>query len=441
MYIDEEKEVQNLRNIGIEIVSKCGCLPLAIKVTGSALASRDLTENAWKKFLAKYNGSQSMLLDEIQGALYLSYDELPHRLKQCFLYCALYAEDSIIALDEVTWLWIAEGFIVEQQGQLLEDIAEEYYYELIHRNLLQPVKNIFDKSSCRMHDLLRQLAVNISKEECFVGDVETLRSESMSKLRRVTAVAKKDKLVLPSMDKVEVKLRTFLAFSGPQIIEDALFKRFPLLRVLVINYSLVQSIPNSIGKLIHLCLLNLDNTGISWLPKSIGSLKNLQVLSLTRCVALRSLPPAITQLCSLRCLNLLGTKIYQLPKGIGKFKLLTDLKGFPGGDGSDNASVQDGCKLEELSSMSQMRHLILVKLERAAHSSINAGLTDKKHLKELVLAWTGREDGLYSEEHVRNTEKVLEQLIPPSNLEDLFIMGFYGRWYPTWFGTTCMEYN
>nr|UBY06937.1 NBS-LRR disease resistance protein [Dasypyrum villosum] len=294
MNIEEEKEVQQLRNTGIEIVRKCGHLPLAIKVTASALASRVLTENEWKRYLGKYVGSQSMLSDEIEGALYLSYDELPHRLKQCFLYCALYVEDSIIWRNEVTLLWIAEGFIEEQQGQLLEDIAEEYYYELIHRNLLQPDSLSFDQSCCKMHDLLRQLALKISGEECFIGDVETLRDGNMSKLRRVTAVIKKDMLVLPRVDKVEVKVRTFLTVCGPQRIEDTLFKRFLLLRVLVLNYSLVQSIPNYIGKLIHLRLLNLDYTGISCLPESIGSLKNLQVLSLRWCDDLHSLPLAMT---------------------------------------------------------------------------------------------------------------------------------------------------
>ena len=381
MNIDEEKEVQNLRNIGIEIVRKCGHLPLAIKVTASALASRDLTENDWKRFLGKYVGSRSILSDEIEGALYLSYDELPHRLKQCFLYCALYVEDSVIERDEVTWLWIAEGFIEEQQGQLLEDIAEEYYYELIHRNLLQPDINSFDLAVCKMHDLLRQLALNISREECFIGDVETLRGGNMSKIRRVTAVSKKDMLVLPRVDKVDVKVRTFLTVKGPWRIEDTLFKRFLLLRVLVLNYSLVQSIPDHIGKLIHLRLLNLDYTGISCLPESIGSLKNLQVLSLRWCDDLYTLPLAMTLLCSLRCLDLHGTEINQVPKGIGKLKLLTYLGDYPVGDGSDNAVIQDGWKLEELSSLSRMRHLCLVKLESMSHCSIHAVLSDKKHLK------------------------------------------------------------
>ncbi|XBI24694.1 hypothetical protein VPH35_049767 [Triticum aestivum] len=447
------KEV--LRNIGVhneqgrersvefkkhrdEIVRKCGCLPLAIKVTASALASRDLTENGWRRYLDKF-GSQNMLSEEIEGALYLSYDELTIYLKQCFLYCALYGEDVIIEREVVTWLWIAEGFIEEREGQLLKEIAEEYYHELILRNLLEPDILSCDQAKCKMHDLLRQLACNISREECFIGDIETLRGENLSKLRRVTAVIKKDTLVLPRVDKLEVKVRTFLTMKGPWRIEDTLFKRFLLLRVLVLNYSLVQSIPDYIGKLIHVRLLNLNYTSISCLPESIGSLKNLQVLSLRWCHDLHYLPSAVTQLSSLRCLDLFGTKINQVPKGIGKLKLLNLLGDYPVGDGSDNAVVQGGWNLKELSSLSKMRHLALVKLERAAHYSINGVLKDKKHLKELVLSWTKREEGSYSEEDVSNTEKVFEQLIPPYNLEDLSIVRFFGRQYPTWFGTTYLS--
>ncbi|XBI61898.1 hypothetical protein VPH35_042636 [Triticum aestivum] len=246
-------------------------------------------------------------------------------------------------------------------------------------------------------------------------------------------------LVLPRLDKVDVKVRTFLTVEGPWRIENTLFKTFLLLRVLVLNYSLVESIPDYIGKLIHLRLLNLDNIGISCLPESIGSLMNLQVLSLRWCNDLHSLPLAMTLLCSLRCLNLLGTEINRVPKGIGKLKFLTYLEDYPVGDGSANAVLQDGWKLEELSSLSQMRYICLVKLERAAHSSRNAVLTDKRHLRKLTLEWTESGEGSYSKEDVSNTEKVFEQLKPPHNLEDLSIGRFFGQRYPTWFDTTFLS--
>ncbi|KAI4965927.1 hypothetical protein ZWY2020_047381 [Hordeum vulgare] len=309
-----------------------------------------------------------MLLDEIVGTLYLSYDELPPRLKQCFLYCALYTEDSTTRHDEVTC-----------KAKLLEYIAQEYYYELIHRNLLQPNKVFVNQVECKMHDLLRQL--------------------------------------------VEIKVRTFLAQHGLWRIEDTLFKRFIILRVLVLDYSPVQTIPYNIGKRIHLRLLNLHYTGVSCLPASIGSLKNIQVLSLRWRVDLHSLPLEITLLCNLR---------------IGKLKFLTVLRGYHIGDGSDNDVVEYVWKLEELSSLTHMRYLCLVKLERVSHCSATEMLVDKRHMKKLVLECTKWRDGSYSEEIVSNTE-VFGQLIPSSNLEDLTILVFNGRQYPTWFGTTCLS--
>uniref|UniRef100_A0ACD6A0H3 Uncharacterized protein n=1 Tax=Avena sativa TaxID=4498 RepID=A0ACD6A0H3_AVESA len=337
MNIGEEKEVQNLKGIGTEIVRKCGCLPLAIKVTATVLASRDQTENEWNKIFSKINCPQRKLPDDIEEALYISYDELPHHLKQCFLYCAMYPEDSTMVRDDLIRLWVAEGFVEEQQGQLLEETAEEYYYELIHRNLLQPDGLSFDHSSCKMHDLLRQLACYLSKEECFIGDPKLLGGESMSRLRRISVITNKDMLVFPAMDKERNKVRTLIRVDQvSQRIDPSLFKKFLNLHVLDLAGSSIQSIPGYIGNLIHLRLLDLDCTEISCLPECIGSLVNLQILNLQRCKALHILPLAITQLRNLRRLGLDETPINQVPEGIGRLELLNDLEGFPIGGGDGN---------------------------------------------------------------------------------------------------------
>ncbi|KAK1647765.1 hypothetical protein QYE76_065570 [Lolium multiflorum] len=437
MDIVAEKEVHNLRSTGIEIVRKCGYLPLAIKVIASVLASKDQTENEWQKILRLIGAwSESKLPDDIEGALYLSYNELPHHLKQCFLHCALYPEDITIFRDDLIRLWIAEGFVEEQQGQLLEETAEEYYYELIHRNLLEPDETSFDHATCKMHDLLRNLACYLSREECFVGDPESLRIISMSKMRRLTAIPKKDLLVLPCIDNGEFKVRTFKTNHQPWRVDNTFFMKFPYLRVLDLSDSLVQHIPEFIGKLMHLRILYLDGTLISCLPESIGSLINLQVLNLERCKALHSLPLAIIQLCNLRRLGLNDTPINQVPKGIGRLEFLNDLDGFPLGCEGDNGKTQDGWKLEELEHLSQLRQLYMNKLERATPYSTDSLLVEKKHLKALYLCCTKRTDEPYSEEDVSNIEKIFEQLIPPQNLKDLGFNGFFGQRYPTWLGTT-----
>uniref|UniRef100_J3N9N7 Uncharacterized protein n=1 Tax=Oryza brachyantha TaxID=4533 RepID=J3N9N7_ORYBR len=439
MNISEEKELQNLRDIGIQIVRKCYGLPLAIKVIARVLASKDKSEKEWKKILNKNSWSLRNLPDEIRGALYLSYDELPQHLKQCFIYCAVYPEDSTINRDDITRMWVAEGFIDEQEHQLLEDIAVEYYYELIDQNLLQPTGAYYDHVRCKMHDLLRQLACHLSREECFVGDPESQGGNTMCKVRRVSVVTGKDMVVLPNIDKEEYKVRTYKSSYDKRLkVDNSLFRRLKYLRVLDLTKSYVQSILDCIGDLIHLRLLDLDHTDISCLPESLGSLKNLQILNLQWCVALRSLPLAITKLCSLRRLGIDGTPINEVPKGIGELKFLNDLEGFPIGGGNDNAKIH-GWNLEELRPLSQLRKLQMIRLEKAAPCGKDILRTNKNYLKVLRL-WCSEQSNIpYLEEKVIDIENLFEKLIPPCKLEDLVIMRFFGRKYPTWLDTTYLR--
>uniref|UniRef100_A0A0E0F8I9 Uncharacterized protein n=1 Tax=Oryza meridionalis TaxID=40149 RepID=A0A0E0F8I9_9ORYZ len=397
MNIQEEKEVQNLWHIGIEIVQKCGGLPLAIKVVAGVLASKDKTENEWRNILTR----------------------------------------NVFERDELIRMWVAEGFVERHKDQLLEDTAEEYYYELINRNLLQPDDGRFDLSRCKMHDLLRQLACYLSREECYIGDPESLVDNTICNLRRMLVVTEKDMVVIPCMGKEEIKLRTFTTDYQPRVIDNTFFMRLSYLRVLDLSDSLVQTIPDYVGNLIHLRLLGLDGTNISCLPESIGSLQNLQILNLQRCKSLDHLPLATTQLCNLRRLGLDETPINHVPKGIGGLKFLNDLEGFPIGGGIDNAKMQDGWNLEELAHLSQLRRLHMIKLERSTlcNCADSFMLTDKKHLKALHLSFTEPTNEAYSEERVTNAEKIFEQLKPPHNLEELCIFDFLGSRFPTWLGT------
>ncbi|EEE54846.1 hypothetical protein OsJ_02308 [Oryza sativa Japonica Group] len=412
MNIKEEKQVKNLRDTGIEIVRKCGGLPLAIRAIAKVLASlQDQTENEWRQILGKNAWSMSKLPDELN--------------------------DWTLKRDELIMMWVAEGFVEVHKDQLLEDTAEEYYYELIIRNLLQPVYTYFDQSRCKMHDLLRQLACYLSREECHIGDLKPLVDNTICKLRRMLVVGEKDTVVIPFTGKEEIKLRTFTTDHQLQGVDNTFFMRLTHLRVLDLSDSLVQTIPDYIGNLIHLRMFDLDGTNISCLPESIGSLQNLLILNLKRCKYLHFLPLATTQLYNLRRLGLADTPINQVPKGIGRLKFLNDLEGFPIGGGSDNTKMQDGWNLEELAHLSQLRCLDMIKLERATPCSSRDPflLTEKKHLKVLNLHCTEQTDEAYSEEGISNVEKIFEKLAPPHNLEDLVIGNFFGCRFPTWLGT------
>ncbi|CAD6252373.1 unnamed protein product [Miscanthus lutarioriparius] len=370
----------------------------------------------------------SSLPSEIISPIYLSYEELPHHLKQCFIYCAIFPEDSVIYHDDIVRMWVAQGFIDEQDDRVLEDIAEEHYYELIHRNLLQPdYYYSADLIQCRLHDLLRQLACHLSREELFVGDPDSAGVTVMSKFRHILAVTMNDMVVLPRTDKGKCKVRTWrTSYTKSLRVDDTIFERLPCIRVLDLTGSQIQNVPSCIGRLIHLRLLDLDGTDISSLPESICYLINLQILNLQRCDSLHSLPSGITQLCNLSRLGLLSSPINEVPKGIGRLISLNDLNGFPIGGGScNNSRMQDGWNLEELDPLWQLRRLDMIKLERAVPPSKDTLLANKKHLRDLFLGCSEHTHEPYSEDALIDCKSCVH--LPPigqlPNLKYLKIKG------------------
>ncbi|CAN6334308.1 unnamed protein product [Urochloa humidicola] len=437
MHINEEEEVKNLKEIGMQIVDKCDGLPLAIKAVAGVLATKDKTKKQWKKILRNSAWSPSEASTELHGAFYLSYEDLQPYLKKCFLYCALFPERWTLNRDDLVRFWVAEGFVEDKENQLLEDSAEEYYYELIYRNLLEPEPIHFGHQWCKVHHLSRQLALLLLKEEFFSGDPESLDPKTLSKLRYISVFTGKNLVRFPAMGTGLEGVRTLIFnCENSTSIESTVFQQFHHVKVLDLTGLSVGNLTDYIGNLNHLRLLDLDGTDVSRIPDSIGSLRSLEILNLQRCDSLHSLPSAITKLCNLRRLGLGGTSIDEVPEGIGNLVFLSDLEGFPIGTGRDNNRMQDGWKLEELASLVQLRRLDVVKLGKALPCGTSSFLENKEHLKFIVLRCTEQAtDGPYSDEGVKNIETIFEQLVPPNNLEDLAIDRFFGRCYPTWLGT------
>jgi hypothetical protein len=83
-----------------------------------------------------------------------------------------------------------------------------------------------------MHDMLRQLACYLSREECFVGEPESTGVNVMSKFRRISIVTTKDMVLLPRLDKGKYKVRTGrTSYTKSLRFDDAIFKIFPCIRV------------------------------------------------------------------------------------------------------------------------------------------------------------------------------------------------------------------
>ncbi|KAF3341818.1 disease resistance RPP13-like protein 3 [Carex littledalei] len=99
-----------------------------------------------------------------------SYEDLSLPLKLCFMYFAAFPEDHEINATFLLPMWIAEGFIPQEDNRTLEETAEGYLEDLVQRSLVQ-VKYRSSKGSiiyCSIHDLLRDLAIQKAKEDNFL---------------------------------------------------------------------------------------------------------------------------------------------------------------------------------------------------------------------------------------------------------------------------------
>uniref|UniRef100_A0A0D9X797 AAA+ ATPase domain-containing protein n=1 Tax=Leersia perrieri TaxID=77586 RepID=A0A0D9X797_9ORYZ len=135
-------------HVSDEILRKCTGLPLAIVSIASLLATRSNTKEQWEKVRAS-TGSVLQNSDDLEGMktiLSLSYGDLPHYIKPCLLYLSIFPEDYVIERGSLLRRWIAEGFVKEEYGQTVEDVAEGYFNELINRSMIIPMDIEYDGS-------------------------------------------------------------------------------------------------------------------------------------------------------------------------------------------------------------------------------------------------------------------------------------------------------
>ncbi|XP_064999558.1 disease resistance protein RGA2-like [Musa acuminata AAA Group] len=448
MNAEEERDAQYLKDTGMKIVEKCGGLPLAIKTIGGVLCSRGLNRSAWEEVLRGAAWSRTGLPEGVHRALYLSYQDLPSNLKQCFLYCALFREDYVFRGSAIVRLWIAEGFVEARGDVTLEETGEQYYRELLHRSLLQSQRYGLDyDESSEMHDLLRSLGHFLSRDESlFISDVQNeWRSGGAAsmKLRRLSIVATEttDIQHIVNLTKQHESVRTLLVerTSGYAEDTDEYLKNLVRLRVLHLMFTNIEILPHYIGNLIHLRYLTVSQSHITELPESICNLTNLQFLILSGCEQLTQIPQGIDRLVNLRTLNCTYTRLESFPYGIKMLKHLNELQGFILNTGNGM------CPLEALCGLQELRDLSIHRLERAwleaEPGRDTSVLKGKQKLKNLYLecSYTRTSDGL-SDEEIERMEKVLDvALHPPSSVVSLRLDNFFGLRYPSWMASASIS--
>ncbi|KAL6012984.1 hypothetical protein ACLOJK_003474 [Asimina triloba] len=278
----------NLEEVGKKIVEKCGGLPLAIRVIGGLLSTKEETERAWQNVLGSLNRhlSQESLCMQI---LTLSYHDLPGYLKPCFLYLGIFPEDYSIHVEELIWLWIAEGFIQRGEWESKEDAAEEWLKELLSRSMIQVVDWEYDGTivRCRIHDLLREFAIseaqkyhlfqingNILQQQQLHASTSTSAATTLTHVRRLGIDGNKknqssSQFSLPN-------LRSSLCFNGtfPGLLVGGT-KWLRVLHLQRVRFAEEKNFPDVFAALPYLKYLNVDSGCISF-PPSICKLYYLE---------------------------------------------------------------------------------------------------------------------------------------------------------------------
>ncbi|KAK6946360.1 Rx, N-terminal [Dillenia turbinata] len=301
------QEVTELCKLGKEMVKRCGGLPLAVVVLGGLLATRRSLQE-WIKLhqniglqlrTAGKDGAQ--VQGKILSVLELSYDDLPYRLKPCFLYLGLFPEDADIRAKQVIRMWIAEGFILSSEidrEHTVEAAGEEWLEELIERNMIHVGARDTDGrvKTCRMHDLIRDLCLEKAREENFLEilspsspsnpkGMSSINGTDASKIRRIALHVGNDSAFTKRflLEHRNFGIRSLFYFgSGLELSKsewETVCANLPLIRVLLllqVDFN-ADKLPKQIGNLLHLKHLGLVNC-VGEIPQSLGNLQNLQFL-------------------------------------------------------------------------------------------------------------------------------------------------------------------
>ncbi|CAM8941830.1 unnamed protein product [Rhodiola kirilowii] len=307
----------NLERLGREMVTKCSGLPLAIITLGGLLSTKSQVLNEWE--LVRDNLWKELKKEDsvhINAVLELSYKDLPQKLKPCFLYVSMFPEDFEIPISKLILMWVAEGFIGQEEGSQ-EDAAKSYFNELVGRSLIQKKGEDWNGSTCRVHDLLRDMAIWKAKEMCFSLFLDGKTTFKLSKALPHRRLSYMDCENIPS-SYINPSLRTFCQRTtvthghpnrewntASEKMFQSLFECFSLLRVLDIRIRFygeaqVIKITGEIGRLIHLRYLGLGplHTKVKF-PETISNLKALETLSV-RSVKPVTLPKTVVKLKNLR---------------------------------------------------------------------------------------------------------------------------------------------
>ncbi|CAI9271038.1 unnamed protein product [Lactuca saligna] len=300
-----------LRKMGKHIVRKCCGLPIAIKTL--ALTLRNKAKDAWKDAL--FCLDHHHIHNVVHEVFKISYKNLKdEETESIFLLCGLFPKDFNISTEDlVRYGWGLKVFTGVSTLREARNRLNTCIERLLHTSLLTESNDV---GCVRMHDLVRAFVLDMLSR---VEHASIVNHGSMSKWwpNDVGDSCKRISLTCNDMSEFPRDLR-FPNLSILKLMRGDKSLRFPqdfyreMEKLEVISYDEIQYplLPSasqcstnlrvlhlhrcslmfdcsSIGNLLNLQVLSFANSGIEWLPYTIGNLVKLRLLDLTGCAGLR----------------------------------------------------------------------------------------------------------------------------------------------------------
>ncbi|XP_049388703.1 putative late blight resistance protein homolog R1A-10 [Solanum stenotomum] len=283
----------DFEQLGKQIALKCGGLPLAITVIAGLLSKTGKTLEEWQSVAENVSSVVSTDLEaQCMGVLALSYYHLPSHLKPCFLYFAIFPEDSLIFVNKLLDLWVVEGFLKVEEMENIEEAAEKCLTDLIDRSLISISHSKFDgkKKSCRMHDVTRELCLREARNVNFVNVLRGTSNQNPSTQSIQCSCTSRGRISIHNEEEL-VRYRnsephSIIMFGKYQRFEPEL--PFKLVRVLDLASICCPTFPSRILSLTHLRYLDLA------FDHRVGKLLRFEEEGPSSII---EIPPSISSLC------------------------------------------------------------------------------------------------------------------------------------------------
>jgi len=385
------------------IKKTCRGLPLAIVVVAGLVASKMKSEP--KRNLDDHLAQVGEDLSEVLVAsvvrmmdiLNYCYQNLPADLQTCLLYTSMFPKGYLISRKRLIRRWIAERFVTEMYGKTAEAVAEEWFMELILRNLIRPVNfNSNGKvKSCKIDDMV--LEYIMSTEKNFVTVVggrwrTPFPSDGISSIDnkgkvRWLSIHKSDPQEKEMVERVKPShVRSLMVLGSFKTLYSTLIK-FQILEVLDLEDCKDLSFNHlkKICEMRQLKYLSLRRSDIKMLPINISNLEYLEVLDI-RETDIRKLPATVQRLQRVAHL-LAGDKrkriALKLTEAITKMTALKTLSGV---------EICTGSGLATLENLTNVKKFTVYKIGISTNSDSVLLLSAIEHLSSCSLEFLSIDD-------------------------------------------------